>query len=156
MLEDIHERLSGVIIENLDWTNLIDRYDRQGTLFYCDPPYWGSEHYYGKDLFNKEQFALMADRLGKLKGSFIMSINDVAEIRKLFSAFLIREVKVSYSCGGGTNINRAKELIITNFPRFNTHSSIWISSVITRIGRSLTPFDDALNPFKEPFKKPLF
>jgi len=116
MLEDIHERLSGVIIENLDWTNLIDRYDRQGTLFYCDPPYWGSEHYYGKDLFNKEQFALMADRLGKLKGSFIMSINDVAEIRKLFSAFLIHEVKVSYSCCGGTNINRAKELIITNFP----------------------------------------
>jgi len=33
LLEDVHERLAGVVIENLDWLDFIDRYDRPGTLF---------------------------------------------------------------------------------------------------------------------------
>lgn len=42
MLEDVHERLSSVIIECLPFDELIPKYDsRPGTLFYCDPPYWG-------------------------------------------------------------------------------------------------------------------
>ncbi len=41
LLEDVHERLSGVTIENLDWLDFIERYDRPGVLFYLDPPYWG-------------------------------------------------------------------------------------------------------------------
>ncbi|WP_205320033.1 hypothetical protein [Notoacmeibacter marinus] len=40
-LEAIHERLSGVVIEQLPWRNFIDRYGRPGMLFYLDPPYWG-------------------------------------------------------------------------------------------------------------------
>ena len=32
--EEAHERLVGVVIENLDWLEVIDRYDRPETLFY--------------------------------------------------------------------------------------------------------------------------
>lgn len=113
MLEDIHERLTGVIIENMDWLELINRYDRAGTLFYCDPPYWGTEDYYGKNLFNRDQFALMAERFGKLKGKFTMSINNVPEIKEMFAGFNITEVDVNYTCGSD-NGHKAKELIITN------------------------------------------
>ena len=38
-LDVIIERFKKVIIENLDFRELIPRYDRAGTLFYCDPPY---------------------------------------------------------------------------------------------------------------------
>ena len=38
MLEAVHDRLAGVVIEGLDWRTLIDRYDFDGMLFYLDPP----------------------------------------------------------------------------------------------------------------------
>jgi len=111
VLESIHERLSGVVIENLPWPAFIDRYDRPGTLFYLDPPYWASEGDYGKDLFGRDEFAAMAERLANLKGRFIMSINDVTEIRKLFAAFSMEEVSLNYTVAGGKG-KPANELII--------------------------------------------
>jgi len=116
ILEDIHERLAGVTIENLDWLAFIDKYDHPGTLFYCDAPYWGVEDYYGKDLFDRDQFEKMAECLSRIKGRFIMSINNVKEIRELFAAFNIIEADVRYSCGGD-NRHIGKELIITNRSR---------------------------------------
>lgn len=112
LLEDVHERLSGVVIENLDWLAFIDRYDRPGTLFYFDPPYWGSEDDYGKALFSRDQFQAMADRLSRLQGRFTLSINDVPEIRSTFSAFRFEEAALIYSVSGGKGTS-AKELIIS-------------------------------------------
>ncbi|WP_051000127.1 hypothetical protein [Sinorhizobium fredii] len=62
MLEDVHERLASVVIENLGWLDFIDRYDRPGTLFYLDPSYFGSEDDYGKALLGRDKFAAMAER----------------------------------------------------------------------------------------------
>lgn len=112
VLEAAHERLAGVVIENLDWLEFLDRYDRPETLFYLDPPYFGTEHYYGRDLFGRDQFAALADRLGRLKGRFILSINDVPEIRETFAAFAIEPVELLYAVQGGAG-KPAKELIIS-------------------------------------------
>jgi DNA adenine methylase len=112
LLEDVHERLTGVVIENLDWLAFIDRYDRPETLFYLDPPYYGSEGDYGRDLFARDQFELMADRLGKLKGRFILSINDVPAIRSIFGSFVMDEVTLDYTIAGGKG-RPARELIIS-------------------------------------------
>lgn len=112
LLEDVHERLAGVVIENLDWSAFIDRYDRPGTLFYLDPPYFGSEGDYGRELFQRDQFALMADRLRRLKGRFILSINDVPQIRELFDGFEMEGAELNYTVGGGKG-TAAKELIIS-------------------------------------------
>ena len=35
----VRDRLQGVIIENLDWRDCLNRYDSVDTLFYLDPPY---------------------------------------------------------------------------------------------------------------------
>lgn len=112
MLEEVHERLAGVVIENLDWLEFINRYDRPGTLFYLDPPYHGSEGDYGRELFGREQFERMAERLGRLKGRFILSINDVPEIRQTFAAFKFEGAELTYTISGG-NGRPAKELIIS-------------------------------------------
>lgn len=111
LLSDIHERLAGVTIECLDWLEFIDRYDRAGTLFYLDPPYYGWEADYGRELFSHDQFEAMALRLARLKGRFILSINDTPEARMTFDGFPFEEVGLRYA------INReestaARELII--------------------------------------------
>jgi DNA adenine methylase len=73
LLEAAHERLSSVVIERLPWSDFLTRYDRPGTLFYLDPPYYGCENDYGRDLFDRAQFAQMADHLRTLKGRFLSS-----------------------------------------------------------------------------------
>jgi len=114
MLEAVHQRLSSVIIENLDWLDFINRYDRPETLFYLDPPYWGCENDYGKGMFDRGNFIMMARALARLKGSFILSINDTPQIRELFSSFHITEANLTYSVGR-SNSTHAKELIISNW-----------------------------------------
>ncbi|WP_339745570.1 DNA adenine methylase [uncultured Maricaulis sp.] len=111
ILEEIHERLAGVVIENLPWQAFVDRYDRPETLFYLDPPYWGCEQDYGTGMFGRAEFAEMAQRLAALKGRFILSINDRPEIRALFGRFRIEPVTVNYSITSGAG-HPAGELII--------------------------------------------
>ncbi|CDN54696.1 Prophage PSPPH02, putative adenine modification methytransferase [Neorhizobium galegae bv. officinalis bv. officinalis str. HAMBI 1141] len=113
-LEEIHERMAGVVIENLPWRTFIERYDRPGTLFYLDPPYWGSEDDYGKAAFSRADFAEIADVLGQLKGRFILSLNAVQGVFETFSKFQIEEVDCTYSVGGGASARRVKEVIISN------------------------------------------
>lgn len=112
MLEEVHERLSGVVIENLTWQDFMKRYDRKGMLFYLDPPYFGNENDFGKGLFSRDQFAEMAEILGSLKGQFILSLNDKPEVRETFKAFKIEPVTLTYSAGK-SNSTQAKEVIIS-------------------------------------------
>lgn len=114
LLEDVHERLAGVVIENLDWLAFIDRYDRPGTLFYLDPPYWGCENDYGKAVFSREAFAEMTEVLSRLRGRFILSLNAVREVFETFSKFDIQEVDCSYSLQGKGRSKEVKEVIISS------------------------------------------
>jgi DNA adenine methylase len=112
VLEDVHERLAGVLIERLPYAECIRRYDsRPGTLFYCDPPYWGSTGDYGKDLFSEADFHLLRDLLAGLQGRFILSINDTPEVRAIFAGFAIEEVRLNYRVSG--QVTPARELIIS-------------------------------------------
>ncbi len=101
VLEDIHERLSSVVIENLDWLAFIDGYDGTGTLFYIYPSYWGNENDYGKGMFSKGQFELMSARLAIIKGKFSLLLNDRPEAREVFKGFQFEEVKLTCSVVGG-------------------------------------------------------
>lgn len=112
-LERLHDRLAGVVIENLDWLDFIARYDRPGTLFYLDPPYWGSEGDYGAGLFIRGDFQRMADRLQQLQGRFMLSINDRPEIRELFAWADVAAVDTTYTIGNADRGAAAKELLIS-------------------------------------------
>lgn len=114
MLEDLHSRLAGVVIECLDWTDFIARYDSPGTLFYLDPPYWGCETDYGKAMFTRADFARMADQLAGIKGRFLLSINDVPETRAIFGRFTLEPVLTSYTIGDRSDRSATRaELLIS-------------------------------------------
>jgi DNA adenine methylase len=113
MLEDVHERLSGVIIEQLDFEAFLLRYDRADTLFYLDPPYWGCEDDYGKEMFCRDDFTRLERALKGLRGRFILSLNDNSKVRELFSNFDIEAVKTRYSVNGKDH-KQVGELLISN------------------------------------------
>jgi len=116
-LVDAHLRLARVYIENRPYQNIIERFDRVDTFFYLDPPYYNCETYYGKGIFQREDFTQLADMLGVLKGKFILSINDLPETRAIFSAFEMREVDLTYSVGVREGETRKKvgELLVMNY-----------------------------------------
>jgi DNA adenine methylase len=111
-LEDVHDRLSGVLLENLDWSDFIDRYDGPDILFYLDPPYFGCEGDYGQGLFMRSDFERMAEKLANIRGRFILSLNDVEEVRAIFAGFSFIDVRLSYTISGGSGVE-AREVVIT-------------------------------------------
>lgn len=114
ILEDVYERLARVVIECLPWQAVIERYDTADTLFYLDPPYYGTEAYYQAQ-FGRDEFVQMADVLKGLQGRFILSLNDCPQVRDIFSGFDFEEVGVSYSLSRRTDTRGQRgELIISN------------------------------------------
>ena len=105
-----HLRLSRTLIEHLDWHQCIERYDRPHTLFYCDPPYWGTEGY-GVE-FGLENYDHMADLARRIKGKMVISVNDIPEMRQVFNGLNIHSVEINYSLAGKGTPRR--ELIISN------------------------------------------
>ena len=114
-LSAAHLRLARVYIENMPFVDVLDRYDRPQTFFYIDPPYYGSENDYGKGLFQRSDFAVLADRAAALKGRFILSINDRPETRDIFSGFFTKAVSTTYSVGSADRRASAQELLVMNF-----------------------------------------
>lgn len=85
-LSAAHLRLARTYVECLPYHEVIKRYDKPETVFYIDPPYWDCEGYYGKGIFSREDFAVLAGLLAGIKGKFILSLNDTPGVRETFAA----------------------------------------------------------------------
>lgn len=85
-IEAAHSRLrqTGVIIENRDFEKLIRLYDRPGSFFYLDPPYFGTEKMYRFANFSKESHTRLRDTLMDVRGLWLLSYNDCDFIRDLY------------------------------------------------------------------------
>ena len=115
-LSAAHLRLAGgTYVEQLDWAACIDRYDRPHTLFYADPPYWETEGY-GVP-FPWQQYESMAEKLKKIKGKAVVSINDHPAIRECFKDFDMESLTLDYTVGGGANRVERGELVIYSWDR---------------------------------------
>ncbi|QHH99240.1 DNA adenine methylase [Acinetobacter dispersus] len=115
-LQKIHERLQRVTIENMAFDQLILQKDHKDMLFYLDPPYYQCEKYYGKDIFSRDDFFKLRDILKSIKGKFILSLNDVPQVREIFADFNFIEKKIRWSVNAkADNDELGHELIITNF-----------------------------------------
>jgi DNA adenine methylase len=117
-IEPIHKRLSTVIIENLDWRHCIDKYDRDNTVMYLDPPYPGNGVNYFHNMRDWTEHQELAERLTRTKCKWILSSYDTKEVHSLFSAYHI--TRVESSSGMKTKkdskervLNR--EVLVTNY-----------------------------------------
>lgn len=75
-LRAFRERLRGVIIEQLDYAAVFDKYDQPDALFYCDPPYVGK----GDSLYSHEgafDHARFVDELTALEGQWVVSYEEL-------------------------------------------------------------------------------
>lgn len=108
----ISNRLDKVYIENLDFEDLIKRYDCKNAFFYLDPPYTKGQGYNvvkTKDFEHERLF----NCLKNLKGKWLLSYNDSEEIRKLYKDYNIIEIERNNSLSNKRNIY--KELLIKNY-----------------------------------------
>ncbi|MBF0192824.1 MAG: DNA adenine methylase, partial [Magnetococcales bacterium] len=113
-IELAHRRLARVTIEHLPYREVIQRYDRPQTFYYLDPPYWDCEGCYGKGIFGKEDFGVLAELLSAMKGKFLLSLNDRPQVREIFKGFHIDPVMTRYSCHVNRNMP-AREVLIRNY-----------------------------------------
>ena len=97
-LSDVHQRLAQVLVEQLPWQDCVRRYDRPGTLFFCDPPYLGLAGYVGKK-WELEDFEELATVLGSIQGKALLTVNDHPDLRRVFGAFAFDHLETRYTVG---------------------------------------------------------
>lgn len=112
LIENTHRRLLRVQVEYLPYDDVFRRYDRPTTLFYLDPPYWGRKLY--RFNFAEDDFTKLEERLRNVRGKFVLSLNDLPEVRQLFRKFKLREIDLHYTAQRKAG-KRFRELLITNF-----------------------------------------
>lgn len=112
VIKAAHERLARVQIECLPYEEILEKFDRAETLFYLDPPYFGRSLY--RFNLTDGDFRTLEGRLRKIQGKFVLSLNDVPEVREIFSRFQFREIEISYTAQRKAG-KRYGELLITNF-----------------------------------------
>jgi DNA adenine methylase len=112
ILENTHKRLARVQIESLPFQDFIPRFDRPETLFFCDPPYWERKLYNFN--FTEEDHRQLAEQLQSIKGKFVLTVDDVPQLRELFNRSTITEIEIPYTAQREAG-KRFRELIITNF-----------------------------------------
>ena len=73
-------------VENMDFSDVIDKYDSPETYIYADPPYYvvGEGNYYSKHDFTREDHLRLSDKLKLLKGKWSLSYYDFPLLSEWF------------------------------------------------------------------------
>lgn len=66
-------------------------------------------------MFDRADFQRLAELLAGIKGRFLLSLNDVPDVRRIFGGFHLAQIETRYGIGGDKTAGRA-ELLIANYP----------------------------------------
>lgn len=110
----IQQRLSTVIIENKDFEDLINAYDKKNTFFYLDPPYYDAEKYYQVRLKDNDHLRLY-ESLKNIEGKFLLSYNNCEYINSLYKDFKIEPLIRKNSLSPKYTKDIYNELLISNY-----------------------------------------
>jgi len=112
-LPKIRERLKDVTILQWDFRKILEKYDLAETFFYLDPPYINGWMGNSPTISPSEIY----DAIKNLKGKWLLSYSNIAEIKKLFHKFHISITKVPRPLGGwgASKDHIGTEVLISNF-----------------------------------------
>lgn len=109
------DRLAGVTIDNLDYREMVEKYDTEDTLFYADPPYEGTE---GRYLTSSGGFdhATFVDTLAAVEGDWVVSYADLPPpmaAHPLSDEWHVLEKDANHTIDGGGK--QVTERLVCNF-----------------------------------------
>lgn len=70
---EIQNKVSSWTIENMDYRELIEKYDTENTFFYFDPPYHAKKWY--DYSFEESDYGELKAMLAEIKGSYLLNLN---------------------------------------------------------------------------------
>ena len=114
-------KLDGVIVENMDFSKLIEKYGHKENCFwYFDPPYTlaDKEEYYLWTFSEKQHIQMFKDIemiCGNTDARIMVSYDDSDFVKALYKDFYITEIKTKYSGNRKNPDEEFTELIITNY-----------------------------------------
>ncbi|MDR0533100.1 MAG: DNA adenine methylase [Verrucomicrobiales bacterium] len=107
----LNYRLDKTTIEHRDWQQVMKLYDRSETFFFIDPPYTGCKiPMY--DEWEINDVRRMRDFLFTLKGKWLLTFNDIPEIRRIFDGCEIKGVARHRGVNNKQGAKIYRELII--------------------------------------------
>jgi DNA adenine methylase len=106
-------------VENMDFAEVIAKYDSPTTYIYLDPPYWKTENYYSNHDFDRDDHERLANVLDEVKGKFSLSYYDFDLLHEWFPEDRYRWEKKEFAKAAaakkGTKQNMGEELLILNY-----------------------------------------
>jgi DNA adenine methylase len=106
-------------VENMDFADVITKYDSPTTYIYLDPPYWKTENYYNNHDFDREDHERLANVLHNVQGKFSLSYYDFELLHEWFPEEQYRwerkEFAKAAAAKKGTKQNMGEELLILNY-----------------------------------------
>lgn len=112
LIRALSVRLDAVQIEHLDWTHCLSLYDRSATFFFIDPPYTECKPSMYEGWTDTDVQVLRA-AISRLRGKWLVTLNDTVAIRSIFAGCLIKPVSRSRGINNRHGPRIYNELIIT-------------------------------------------
>jgi DNA adenine methylase len=106
-------------VENMDFADVIKKYDSPTTYIYLDPPYFRTENYYSNHDFGRNDHERLAKTLKNIQGKFSLSYYDFDLLHEWFPEDQYRWEKKEFAKAAaakkGTKQNMGEELLILNY-----------------------------------------
>ena len=108
-------------VENMDFQEVIEKYDCPTTYFYTDPPYYvvGEGNYYSNHDFGRDDHERLANVLHGIQGKFSLSYYDFELLHTWFPeskyTWTMKEFAKAASAKKGVTQNMGQELLIMNY-----------------------------------------
>ena len=106
-------------VENMDFADVITKYDSPTTYFYVDPPYWKTENYYSNHDFDSKDHERLSTCICNAQGKFGLSYYDFPKLSEWFPKNLYKWEQKNFKKAAaakkdGTQ-NEGTELLIMNY-----------------------------------------
>lgn len=88
-IDPVYNRLKKVLIENLSWEECFERYNREQTFMYVDPPYPDNKCNYAHNMRSWDEHRTLAKKLREANCKWALSSYDNGEVRDLYTGFNI-------------------------------------------------------------------